>query len=169
MLHSGEYENSRRLVPLLRTQRVTLSSAVVQCRMAHEFGSAAPVFRVANVRASLNYYSECLGFSVDWHAEGIASVTRDRCTIFLCEWDQGQRGTWAWIGVGDAEAVHEEFKARGAHIRQGPTNFSWALEIQVADVDGNVLRLGSEPKADMPYGSFLDGKGVLWDTPKSPQ
>ena len=135
--------------------------------MAHEFGSAAPIFRVANVRASLNYYVKCLGFSVDWDEGGMASVTRGRCTIFLTEWDQGQRGTWVWIGVRDAEASHDEFKARGARIRHPPTNFPWALEIQIEDLDGNVLRLGSEPKADAPYGSFLDAKGALWDTSES--
>jgi hypothetical protein len=27
-----------------------------------------------------------------------------------------------------------------------PTNFPWALEMQVKDPDGNVLRIGSEPK-----------------------
>jgi hypothetical protein len=28
-----------------------------------------------------------------------------------------------------------------------PTNFPWALEMHVEDPDGNVLRLGSEPKS----------------------
>ncbi len=35
---------------------------------------------------------------------------------------------------------------RGVGIRLPPTNYSWALEMQVEDPDGNVLRLGSEPK-----------------------
>jgi hypothetical protein len=104
--------------------------------MAHEFGSPAPIFRVADVRASLDYYIKCLGFSLDWDEGGIASVTRDRCTIFLCEWDQGQRGTWAWIGVRDAEASHDEFKARGARIRHPPANFPWALKNAIEDLDG---------------------------------
>jgi hypothetical protein len=32
-----------------------------------------------------------------------------------------------------------------------PTNFPWALEMQVEDPDGNVLRIGSEPKTDRPF------------------
>ena len=134
--------------------------------MGHEFGAAAPIFRVSNVRASIDYYVNQVGFAVDWDAGGIVSVSRDRCTIFLCEWDQGQRGTWVWIGVRDAEAFHQELKSRGARIRHPPTNFSWALEMQVEDLDGNVLRIGSEPKAGVPYGQFLDAKGVLWDSDK---
>ena len=131
--------------------------------MGDEFGAAAPVFKVASVRASLDYYVNCLGFSIDWDQGGIASVSRGRCSIFLCEGDQGQRGSWAWIGVRDAAELHREFASRNARIRQPPTNFSWALEMQVEDLDGNVLRIGSAPRRDEPYGQFLDAKGVLWD------
>lgn len=132
--------------------------------MTQRFGSAAPIFRVADLRASLAYYVEKLGFTHDWGDDGIASVSRDRCTIFLCQWEQGQRGTWAWIGVEDAEALHQELAGRGAKIRHPPTNYSWALEMQVEDLDGNVLRLGSDPKEGVPYGPFLDAAGVLWRT-----
>jgi len=65
------------------------------------------------------------GFSIDWDEGGMASVTRDRCTIFLCEWEQGQRGTWAWIGVRDVEAFHQELAQRGAGVRHVPTNYPW--------------------------------------------
>jgi predicted enzyme related to lactoylglutathione lyase len=37
-------------------------------------------------------------------------------------------------------------KARGVKILLEPTNFPWALEFQVEDPDGNVLRFGSEPE-----------------------
>lgn len=132
--------------------------------MAHEFGSAAPILRVGSVRASLGYFADTLGFSVDWDEGGIASVSRDRCTVFLCEWEQSQPGTWVWVGVRDVEALHEELRARGARVRQSPTNFPWALEMQIEDLDGNVLRIGSHPKEGAPLGSFLDAAGVAWPT-----
>jgi predicted enzyme related to lactoylglutathione lyase len=131
--------------------------------MTTGFGSPSPIFGVERVRASLDYYMSSLGFSLDWDAGGMVSVSRGDCTIFLCEWDQGQRGTWAWIGVQDCEALHEELVGRGARIRHPPTNFPWALEMQVEDLDGNVLRLGSHPRDDMAFGKFLDAKGMLWD------
>lgn len=43
-----------------------------------------------------------------------------------------------------------------------PTNYPWALGMQVEDLDGNVLRLGSGPKADEPCGGWLDMRGVYW-------
>jgi hypothetical protein len=67
-----------------------------------------------------------------------------------------------WIGVHDVDAIHREYVAAGAKIRQPPTNFSWAYEIQVEDLDGNVLRVGSEPKLNHPFGPWRDMRGDLW-------
>jgi len=117
---------------------------------------------VANIRASIDYYVNALGFRHDWGDAGFASVSRDRCHLFLCENDQGHKGTWAWIGVEDAEALTAEFRQRGAKIRHPPTNYPWAYEMQVEDPDGNVLRFGSDSKKDEPYGPFMDMHGQLW-------
>ena len=129
--------------------------------MSKGFGNPAPILRVEELRASLAYYTDVLGFSQNWDAGGMVSVSRGDCTLFLTEWDQGQRGTWIWIGVDDCDAVHEELVARGARIRHPPTNFEHAYEMQVEDLDGNVLRLGSGSIEGVPYGKFLDAKGVL--------
>lgn len=127
------------------------------------FGGAAPVLRVASLSASLEYYVTVLGFIIDWEApESIASVSRDRCCIFLCEGDQGQAGSWVWIGVGDAAALYEQLRAKGARVRHPPTNHAWAYEMQVEDLDGNVLRLGSAPLKDQPLGEWLDMRGDAW-------
>ena len=60
-------------------------------------------------------------------------------------------GAWIWIGVEDVEKLYEEFKASGVKIRRPPANYPWALEMQIEDPDGNVLRLGSDPKSDRPF------------------
>lgn len=88
---------------------------------------------------------------MDWQKGGIiASVSRGRRGVFSCEGNQGNPPTWLWIGVGDAEALFKEYKKKRAKIRHPPTNYDWAYEMQVEDPDGNVLRLGSEPKKDEP-------------------
>jgi catechol 2,3-dioxygenase-like lactoylglutathione lyase family enzyme len=125
-------------------------------------GGATPIFRVASLRASIGYYVNALGFKVNWDAGGFASVSRDRCCLFLCEGDQGHSGTWTWIGVNDTESLAAEFRQSGATIRHPPTNYPWAYEMQVEDPDGNVLRFGSDPKKDEPFGPFLDMHGRLW-------
>jgi hypothetical protein len=77
-------------------------------------------------------------------------VSRDGAGIYLCQGDQGQPGTWAWVGVEDVGLLYDEYRASGATIRQGPTNHAWAYEMQVQDPDGHVLRFGSDSRADLP-------------------
>jgi len=122
-----------------------------------------PVLRVRDVRASRDYFVQALGFKVDFEYENyVVSVSRGRCGLFLCEGDQGNPGSWVWIGATDVDALYEEYKESGAKIRHPPTNYAWALEMQVEDLDGNVLRLGSEPRNGEPDGEWLDMYGRRW-------
>ena len=60
--------------------------------------------------------------------------------------DRDAVAPWVWIVCDDARQLHEQLVARGVKIILPPTNFAWALEIQIEDPDGNVLRFGSEPE-----------------------
>ena len=130
---------------------------------ANAFEGITPILRVRSLPASIDYYVKVLGFKIDWHEPGImASVSRDRCGIMLCEGDQGNPGTWVWIGVEDVEPLFEEYTSKGANIRHEPTNYKWAYEMQIEDLDGHVLRMGSEPKTDRPFGEWRDMHGDIW-------
>ncbi len=126
------------------------------------FGAITPVLRVRDAAASTDYFVKALGFKVNFQTPGFVSISRGRCGIFLCEGDQGNPGSWVWIDGKDVEAVFEEFKASGAKIRHPPANYPWALEMQVEDLDGNVLRIGSDPRKDQPAEEWLDMRGVQW-------
>jgi catechol 2,3-dioxygenase-like lactoylglutathione lyase family enzyme len=113
-----------------------------------EFENSAPILRVENMEASVRYYVDVLGFrNADWGSDKFTSVSRGRASIYLSHGDQGRGAAWAWIGVGDVSKLFEEYKAANAKIRVEPTNYPWALEMQIEDLDGNVLRFGSEPKS----------------------
>jgi catechol 2,3-dioxygenase-like lactoylglutathione lyase family enzyme len=130
--------------------------------MTH-FEGVTPIFTVRDLAVSLDYYVRILGFEIDFEQPGtFASVSRNKCGIFLCEGDQGHPGGWAWVGVSDAAALFDEYRAKGAKIRHPPTNYAWAYEMQVEDPDGNILRMGSEPLVDEPIGEWLDMHGVRW-------
>ncbi len=128
------------------------------------FEGVSPIFNVKDIRASLAYYVDILGFKVDWGGEtAFAAVSRGGCQIMLCEGDQGYPGGWVWVGVGNAGRLHDELRARGARIRHRPTNYEWAYEMQVEDLDGNVLRMGSDPMKGEPVGLWLDMHRVFWE------
>jgi catechol 2,3-dioxygenase-like lactoylglutathione lyase family enzyme len=139
-----------------------MSTSTIPKTGAVGFEGVCPILRVRSVEASVEYYVQRLGFKIDWQTPGFVSVSRGRSHIFLSEGDQGNPGTWVWIGVEDADALFEEYRANGARVRHAPTNYRWAYEMQVEDLDGNVLRLGSEPKDNEPIGEWLDMQGRRW-------
>ncbi len=115
------------------------------------FECSIPILSVRDLSASIDYYVNILGFQKDWADQSMASVSRDRAAVYLCQGEQGQPGTWIWIGVNDVQSLFEEYKSKGALIRMEPVNFSWAYEMRIEDPDGHVLRIGSEPKENEPY------------------
>jgi catechol 2,3-dioxygenase-like lactoylglutathione lyase family enzyme len=113
-----------------------------------------PILNVENLSRSLHYYTRLLGFTRDWGDAGMAGLSRDGRAIYLCQGAQGQPGTWIWIGVTDVLALYHEFRTVGAVIRHEPRNYPWALEMRVEDLDGHVLRFGSEPLTDEPFATY---------------
>lgn len=138
---------------------MTVSSAV-------EFGGVTPILRVSDMGASVRYYTEVLGFRLhflDEDGNAFASLSRGKTNLFLAAGDQGHCGSWLWIGASDVDVLYEELSARGAKVRQPPANFPWgSRELHVEDLDGNVLRVGSENKPGQPVGDWLDMYGVRW-------
>ncbi len=127
------------------------------------FGKPVPVFRVADVRASVKYYEEALGFSIaPWSDDSFASITRGDCNIFLTSDKQSQPRMWVYVGVADVRALHAEYEHSGAKIRNPPNNFEWALEMQIEDLDSNVIRFGSNREHGQTLGIWRDADGVRW-------
>lgn len=124
---------------------------------------ATPILRVSNIQKSIEYYVDILGFKLDWsEGGGFVAVSRDRCCIFLCEGGQGNPGSWMWIGAEDVEPLFEELKLKGAKMRIPPTNYPWAYEVHIEDLDGNILRFGSDRKDGEPFGDWIDMHGQRW-------
>ena len=89
------------------------------------FEHAEPILCVTDMARAVKYYVEVLGFeNADWGGDDFTCVTRDGAAIYLCEGDeQGQTGSWAWIGVENVENV----------IPPGTTQARLLLNLRVND------------------------------------
>ena len=114
-----------------------------------------PVLNVKDLNISRGYYLNVLGFEEEeWGKDAVdfTCISRDGFCIYLCQGDQGQAGTWLWVGFdGDIHALHKALKANGAIMTEEPVNYPWAFEMLVEDPDGHVLRFGTGPSSDLPF------------------
>jgi catechol 2,3-dioxygenase-like lactoylglutathione lyase family enzyme len=114
-------------------------------REARLFG-LTPILNVSDFGASMEYYTQKLGFRKLWdwgEPPDFGCVKRDAIEIFFCRGGQGQPGTWMSIFVDDANALHEEMRAKGAKIVMPPTDEPWGMrEFHVEDPDGHTIRFG---------------------------
>ncbi|HXZ85215.1 MAG TPA: glyoxalase superfamily protein [Myxococcota bacterium] len=119
--------------------------------------SAAPQLLVKDLRASLDFYRERLGFGVDFVYEGFyAAVSRGGAVIHLkcaekLEADRAHRRVHdhldAFLDVVGVRELFEELKGRGAPLATGLEQRPWnALDFHVVDPYGYILCFSaSEP------------------------
>lgn len=117
---------------------------------------SAPYFPVTNVERSSAFYEQTLGFHCEYSAgtplqfaicsrDGLAIMLRLVSAPELIVPNEKQGGTWdAFFWVNDAEALHAEFKAKGAEIVYGPViqEAYQMKEFAARDCDGHVLGFG---------------------------
>ncbi len=115
------------------------------------------ILSVKDMKASRAFYVDLLGFKeVEWGNDSFTSFHLDGKGFYVCQGFQGHGGSWVWVGFsGDIFDLHTYLVEKGANVLQPPHNYSWALEMHVADPDGNVLRFGTEPNDQEPYVDHL--------------
>ena len=110
----------------------------------------APQFLVDDVERTITYYTDKLGFTLDFNYQSFyASVSRDGCAIHLkCApktvSDRAHRKENehldAYINVTGVEELYQDFKSRGAMITRGLESQVWAQrDFYVEDPDGYIL------------------------------
>ena len=108
-----------------------------------------PVLPVSDLKRSLQFYTEILGWILEWSSDNLGAVSRDGSQIMLSQMIPVTSGSWAWIGLTD-DTLFETYRAADVTIVQEPQNWSWAYEMKIADPDGNVLWLGTGTRSDLP-------------------
>lgn len=111
-----------------------------------------PQLRITDVRSSLRFYKDGLGFVVDWkhqfepHLPLFMQLTRNDQTIFLTEHKKDcEPGGAVYFIVSNVNNCFAEFSGRGIVPKNPPANTPWGTcEMLIIDPDGNRLRFASE-------------------------
>ena len=113
--------------------------------------TVTPQFRITDVRRSIAFYVEGLGFEIDWEhrfepgAPVFMQLTRAGQTIYLTEHaGDCQVGGAAYFVVPDVDVCYEEFLSRGVVPTEPPEDRPWGQrEMVLTDPDGNRLRFAA--------------------------
>lgn len=119
-----------------------------------------PVIKCSDLKASIRFYTDVLGFSVvcsdDPDNDPVIDLVRDGAGIQLSSMSgDGVYGTAVNVETYDVDSLFAEFLSRGLDIsgrenspvHLGPIDQTWgSREFYVTDMDGNTLRFRSWPK-----------------------
>ncbi|HYM77478.1 MAG TPA: VOC family protein [Candidatus Dormibacteraeota bacterium] len=111
----------------------------------------APEIPVSNLKGSIEYYEQKLGFRVVMQMSdgAYAIVERDDVAIHLFE-DNAQSSLRIGIHIftQDLETLHAELQQRGALVCQGIVRKPWGnRDFRVRDESGNILKF-TEPLSE---------------------
>jgi len=114
--------------------------------------TVVPVLRVTHAAISFPFYTEGLGFTVDWeyrHEPGFpvfAQLTRGGQSIFLTEHaGDCQVGGAVYFMVPAVDECYRAFQATGIVKANPPRDTAWKTrELQIVDPDGNRLTFSTE-------------------------
>ena len=110
-----------------------------------------PSLDVQDLPASVQYYVEVLGFELYVETPTLGIVESDGHQVHLRQGGDDSAVARVWIGVEDIAGLYEQYRAKGVKIAQEPTNYSWAYQMMIRDLDGNLLVFGSGPLEDKPF------------------
>jgi catechol 2,3-dioxygenase-like lactoylglutathione lyase family enzyme len=106
-----------------------------------------PALRITNYERSKAFYSEGLGFSVDWehrfepHFPVFMSLSLDGMEIYLSQHaGDCQVGGLVHFAVPDVDSFYRDFQARGIVATQPPNDDLGFRNMTITDPDGNQLR-----------------------------
>jgi catechol 2,3-dioxygenase-like lactoylglutathione lyase family enzyme len=125
---------------------------------AARLNNAAAVFMTPDVRRTAAYYCDVFGFKVVEHfdaEEAFAAIYRDSVEIILVQARHGDiQPNSVRYGAGfdiyldpdtveGVDSMHDELKAKGAHVVREPAMTAYGTyELVVEDVDGRLIGIG---------------------------
>jgi uncharacterized glyoxalase superfamily protein PhnB len=112
-----------------------------------EFHYANPIMAVKDVKTTVKFYKEKLGFNIDilWENPSYGCVSRGGIVVEFGEGRQNYVGGSACtIQVSNVESLYNEFKEQGVNFVGDFAEREYgSKDFRVRDIDGNLLVFGS--------------------------
>jgi uncharacterized glyoxalase superfamily protein PhnB len=127
-----------------------------------ELHGMQPVLGVRDMRETLAYYRDVLGFHIDFvagdppaHARVCTSATYDPPTVFirfepLAAGPAPNPSVWLWLHVGaELDELFRLYAARGVKVLEAPVDRSYGLrQFVVEDCNGYAIAFSAEIASD---------------------
>lgn len=110
------------------------------------------VLAVKDLPVSIAFYSEKLGFTIDFEVDGWCFLSRDGIQLMLGHSPDevpasqiNDHSYFAYIGVQGIDHLHEEFRTRGLTSLPAPESKPWGMrEFMVTTPDGHRIMFGQD-------------------------
>jgi catechol 2,3-dioxygenase-like lactoylglutathione lyase family enzyme len=98
-----------------------------------------PHLPVDHVPAAVRYYTDVLGFSIDYADDKVGVIHRDRVTLLLIQRTEAHTGIGSCSAyIENADQLHAELLELGANVLGSPVSRPWGLrDFTIADQEGN--------------------------------
>lgn len=107
-----------------------------------------PNFVIRNVDdldATRRFYTDALGFQVEEEQQGFVQFANTGGATFALVGDPNGEPVELWWYVDDADATHEQLRARGVAIVHPPKDEPFGRRLVIRDVAGRTLYLLQQP------------------------
>src|SRR5688572_21184246 len=112
-----------------------------------KFQAIAPIFQVADLQQSIDFYTQVMGFELGWTAgEPLdrASLCRDNIEITI-EADPAPARAKAYIYVSGVDEIYTRAAAAGAQVKVPLADRFYGMrDGRIVDPDGNELHIGEQ-------------------------
>ena len=117
-----------------------------------ELTKVRSVLAVKDLRTSVAFYCENLGFTIDFESEGWCFLSRDGIQLMLGHCPDevpasqiNDHSYFAYIEVQGIDELHDEFLARGLMSLPAPESKPWGMrEFMVTTPDGHRIMFGQD-------------------------
>lgn len=115
---------------------------------------AATIFQVTNVEMAIKYYTNVLGFTLDFRYNDLAGLKYDDILIYLSGPGQGVKKAVGqgsiYIFCDEIDEYFQDISDRGVFVEVVPDDRPYGMrDFAISDQDGNVLTFGRQSETSI--------------------